>query len=105
MKEQLFVYGSLRDPAIQQKIIGRTVEGRRDILEGYTTSTVQLYGTVYPILVPDYDGSIEGFILFLTKEEVEKIDAYETDAYERVKVTLKSGEIAWVYRKPDIKEE
>jgi gamma-glutamylcyclotransferase (GGCT)/AIG2-like uncharacterized protein YtfP len=97
MDELLFTYGTLRDPKIQTEVIGRLVNGTRDVLLGYTTSTIKLRGIIYPILVPEKNGVIEGEVLRVTTEELPKIDDYETDAYRRVKVKLKSGTAAWVY--------
>ena len=99
MDELLFVYGSLRDSKVQLEIIGRLVDGTPDILLGYDTSTVKLYEQIYPILVPKRNGVINGEVLRLTKDELAKIDIYETDAYRRVKITLKSGLEVWVYMK------
>jgi gamma-glutamylcyclotransferase (GGCT)/AIG2-like uncharacterized protein YtfP len=80
-------------------VIGRLVKGTPDVLLGYKISTIELRGIVYPILVPEKDGVIEGEVLRVTTEELTKIDAYETDAYRRVKILLKSGMGAWVYLK------
>lgn len=99
MEELVFVYGTLRDPKIQTEIIGRLVEGSPDTLVGYKKSTITLRNTVYPILVPEPNGIIEGEILKLTPDELARVDEYETNAYRRVKVTLKSGREAWVYLK------
>ncbi|HVZ12454.1 MAG TPA: gamma-glutamylcyclotransferase family protein [Patescibacteria group bacterium] len=99
MEELIFVYGTLRDPKIQMDIIGRLIEGTPDTLLGYEKSTIKLRNIVYPILVPGNNGVIEGEILKVSQEELNKIDEYETDAYRRVKVKLKSGTDAWVYMK------
>src|SRR5687767_3983039 len=97
MDALLFVYGSLRDPEVQSKIIGRLVHGTSDILLNYRKSTVTIRNIVYPILVPEPNGIIEGEILKLSKDELSKIDVYETNAYRRVKMKLKSGTETWVY--------
>lgn len=99
MDELLFVYGSLRDPNVQSEIIGRLVEGTPDMLLGYGKSTVKVRDIVYPILIPESGGVIDGEILRLTKDELDKVDIYETKAYRRVKVKLKSGTDVWVYLK------
>lgn len=99
MDELLFVYGSLRDPKVQMKIIGRLVKGTPDTLLGYDTSTITLNNIIYPILIPEENSIIEGEIFRLSTEELAKVDIYETEAYRRVKVKLKSGTQTWVYMK------
>jgi len=42
MTVMLFVYGSLRDPAVQRALFGRLIEGRPDALPGYRLSTVTI---------------------------------------------------------------
>lgn len=99
--EDLFVYGSLREPDMQKKVIGRIASSEKDVLEGFRRSTVELEGTTYPIIFPDPNGGspIEGFILSLTSEELKRVDEYETDAYQRKRVILKSGRNAWIYQR------
>ena len=97
MDELLFVYGTLRDQQVQLDIIGRLVQGTPDAILGYGTSTITIEDCVYPILVPALDGIVEGEVLRVSKDELDKIDVYETDDYQRVKVKLKSGTEAWVY--------
>ena len=41
--------------------------------------------------------SIQGLLIELTPEELEKLDVYETDAYKRKEVELTDGKKAWVY--------
>lgn len=100
MNEELFSYGSLRQADVQKQIIGRTIIEIPDSLDGYNTSTIELYGRTYPILITDKDHSINGVVLSISPDELAKIDEYETDAYQRVKVTLRSGKSVWVYQKP-----
>lgn len=99
MSEKLFVYGTLKIPKVQKRVIGRIVEGISDVLEGYKKSAIEIGGKIYPNLnlAADRKGAIKGLVLTLTKEELKKTDEYETSAYKRLKVTLKSGQTAWVY--------
>jgi gamma-glutamylcyclotransferase (GGCT)/AIG2-like uncharacterized protein YtfP len=101
MDELLFVYGSLRDQQVQLDIIGRLVQGTPDAILGYNTATITIEDCVYPILVPAPDGMVEGEILRVSKDELDKIDVYESEDYQRVKVKLRSGTVAWVYRQPE----
>jgi gamma-glutamylcyclotransferase (GGCT)/AIG2-like uncharacterized protein YtfP len=100
MREQLFVYGTLRDPAVQQAVFGRVVEGIPDTLDGYARTQIVLGGTEYAIIRPDNQQSIEGLLIEVNPQELTLIDRYEGDAYQRVRVTLKSRKTAWVYQAP-----
>jgi gamma-glutamylcyclotransferase (GGCT)/AIG2-like uncharacterized protein YtfP len=98
MAEQLFVYGTLKDPAVQQAVFGRVVEGQSARLDGYTKAHIELSGTVYGIIQPDLQGSVEGLLIEVTPQELALIDRYEGDDYQRIQVTLTSRKVAWVYR-------
>ena len=95
--ELLFVYGTLKEPVVQQDVIGRLIAGIPAILEGYKMSNISINGTFYPNLIPMTEGLIEGLLLTVTLEELELIDQYETEAYQRLKLLLKNGQEAWVY--------
>ena len=98
--ESLFCYGTLLDPQVQRRVIGRTVESRPDALPGYRKDMLLLGCASYYIAVPDPRGEIQGGVIEVTRDELVRIDRYEGDEYERVKVTLVSGKEAWVYRRP-----
>jgi gamma-glutamylcyclotransferase (GGCT)/AIG2-like uncharacterized protein YtfP len=98
MTEQLFVYGTLLEPAIQKRVFGRITSGQPDKLAGYKKDCVWLAGNEYPIIRPKAGGIIEGAVLSVTLAELALIDQYEGDAYQRHKVRLVSGQQAWVYR-------
>ena len=85
------------NPEIQQEIFGREIVGIRDVLKGYKKSTIVIDGEIYPLAVLDANGSIDGLIIELSDEELEKADGYESDAYNRIQVTLDSGLSTWVY--------
>lgn len=101
MEEALFVYGTLREGGIQERVIGRLVPGELDALDGYRKSTIKISGRTYPIISPREGSVVEGAVLVLTLEELKKTDKYEGPAYVRRKVTLRSGITAWVYQKPE----
>jgi gamma-glutamylcyclotransferase (GGCT)/AIG2-like uncharacterized protein YtfP len=96
--ELLFVYGTLKEPEVQSRVIGRIIKGIPDTLNGYTKSTITINNNTYPI-ISQGEGNVEGLILEVTTEELKKLDEYETSAYKRKKVTLKSGKEAWAYQK------
>ncbi len=98
MIEQLFIYGSLRDRQVQQKVFGRTTSGQPDELTGYKKYQVNLGGIVYPIIKPEAKSTVTGELITLSRAELKMIDHYEGSAYQRKKVTLVSGRQAWVYQ-------
>jgi len=97
--ERLFVYGTLMEPKVQQEIFGRITTGTPDHLGGYRRSTIEIDDEIFPTLIPDQAGVVEGLVLDLTVEELTQADKYETEAYERVKVQLASKTETWAYRK------
>ncbi len=94
----LFVYGTLKDPEVQKKVIGRVAESQNGSIDGYAKSKIVLKGITYSILVKGTE-EIEGVVLQVTEEELKKLDVFETKAYRRVMDKLRSGASAWVYVK------
>lgn len=97
MEEFLFVYGTLKNPAKRKKLLAREVTGDDDILEGFTLGSIAVDGEQFPLAVPLAEGHLEGLVIKVTKEELETLDQYQTNAYQRKKVFLKSRKEAWVY--------
>ena len=95
--ELLFVYGTLQDPAVQSRIIGRVVTGTPDVLDGFFKTEYAMLEGTYPLVIPRHGHSVEGLVLEVTMEELKRMDAYETAAYRRVRVPLRSGRSSWVY--------
>ncbi|OGN27693.1 MAG: hypothetical protein A2941_01760 [Candidatus Yanofskybacteria bacterium RIFCSPLOWO2_01_FULL_49_17] len=95
--EKLFVYGTLREPEVQKKVIGRVAAGTEDTLDDYGLSEIVIEGEKFPAAIPKIGESIAGQVIKITPEELKLIDDYETEAYKRVKATLKSKIIAWVF--------
>jgi gamma-glutamylcyclotransferase (GGCT)/AIG2-like uncharacterized protein YtfP len=93
--EQLFVYGTLHEPEVQLRLIGRLLESRPDRLVGYERNMSLL--PPYPVAMPKETADIQGHVLQVTTEELALFDSYETDAYERIRVRLASGIDSWVY--------
>ncbi|MGF7146920.1 gamma-glutamylcyclotransferase (GGCT)/AIG2-like uncharacterized protein YtfP [Sphingomonas zeicaulis] len=95
---RLFAYGTLRDPAVQQRLFGRGLEGDPDALSGYVPGTILIGGTTYPILHRgNADDCVPGIALAMTAAELHAADAYEGADYARITVTLESGRRAFVY--------
>jgi len=101
MEEKVFTYGTLQKPEVQMKIIGRIINSNPDILKGFRKSTIEVNKNRYPIIIEDGNSNeeIDGKILVVNTEELIKLDKYETKAYQRKKVILKSGISAWAYQK------
>ena len=96
---RLFSYGTLRTDRVQVSLFGRKLEGKPDALVGYRLVTIEVQdqsfvahnGAVQRNLL--YTGNpsdvVEGSVLTLTQEELERSDAYEPAEYKRVRVRLK----------------
>lgn len=104
----LFSYGTLQDPQVQEANFGRRLEGSADALPGYAQTLVEITDpevlaesglTHHPIVRPTDDGSgrINGMVFRITDAELRAADDYEVDDYHRIRVTLESGQGAWVY--------
>lgn len=96
---KLFIYGTLQDLDIQKKIFGRIIEGIEDSLVDYKRSEIIIEGDSYPVVVPSVVDEVEGKVIELTFEKLKLVDKYETNAYKREQIILKSGISAWVYIK------
>jgi gamma-glutamylcyclotransferase (GGCT)/AIG2-like uncharacterized protein YtfP len=105
----LFAYGTLQDPAVQTAVFGRDLgPGAPDRLSGFRLShipvddlqvTAETGLTHYPILIPTPDAAppVPGRLYPLTPADLTAADAYEGEAYRRVRVTTEAGAEAWVY--------
>ena len=96
--EKLFTYGTLRDPATQQQLLGRNLgQGSPDTLLGYRKARLQGIHFVYSILVPQAGSRVHGTLFEVSSDELAKLDAYEGEPYQRVSARLVSKTRAWVY--------
>ncbi len=95
--ERLFVYGTLGNPAVQQRVMGREITGTPDTLDGWFKAQITLGDGTFPIIIPNAGTSVDGLVLELSDEELLRTDIYETSAYRRRRVALRSGVEAWVY--------
>ena len=94
----LFVYGTLATGETLKNILGRDVPGMSATLDGYNGSkTITLGNKSYPAAEKNTECSIQGLLVEVTPEELEKLDVYETDAYKRKEVELTDGKKTWVY--------
>ena len=79
-------------------LLGRTLKGKNETLVGYCLSEKKIYGK-YPLIEPSIKKSeeIRGKLFKVSNFELHELDRYETHAYKRVQVELKSSTKAWVY--------
>jgi gamma-glutamylcyclotransferase (GGCT)/AIG2-like uncharacterized protein YtfP len=97
LSENLFVYGTLKNPKIQKKAFGRVAKGKPDILFGYKKAPIKIEGENHSVIIPDAKSNVKGLILNVNLKELKLIDEYEANNYKRSGVILESGEKAWVY--------
>ncbi len=106
--EKLFSYGTLQYEAVQLDTFGRKLSGQKDVLLGYRLETVEIHDpkvialsgeAIHKMLLPTNNNkdTVEGMVFDLTPEELVQADAYEVDAYKRVRVQLQNTGEAWAY--------
>lgn len=99
--EQIFSYGTLQDQRVQRELFGCLIEGREDVLAGYTTEPIEIEGKQFLRAIPLADNNLSGKCLAVSKAELQKVDVYEGKNYIRVKQSLRSGISAWIYVRPE----
>ncbi|MEP6805003.1 MAG: gamma-glutamylcyclotransferase, partial [Flavobacterium sp.] len=88
---------------IQRQIFNKILIGTPDQLLGHKLKSLQIeeeFGMAdYVVAVPTADLSdpIHGVAFDISNSDLAKVDIFESNAYKRVQVTLKSGTVAWVY--------
>lgn len=97
MTHAVFIYGTLREPAVQQEVFGRSLDSRSDHLDGYGLSQITVEGRNYPDLVVEEDAAVKGDVVELTDDDLRRADEYETSAYDRHAFVLASGTVAYAY--------
>jgi len=104
----LFSYGTLQQEEVQLSTFGRRLKGTPDNLIGFIIAEVKIEDQdvisksgkeFHPIakMIDSTHNRIPGTVFEITDDELIHSDQYEVDAYKRVKTTLESGKIAWVY--------
>lgn len=104
----LFSYGTLQQDEVQLSTFGRRLEGKPDILTGYSRSmvaiadpeVVALSGKTHHPIVRETGNpadEIVGTVFRISHAELAAADAYEVADYKRMGVRLKSGLEAFVY--------
>ena len=104
----LFSYGTLQLASVQFANFDRLLEGQADSLPAWRQELLEITDAAvlaqsgqryHPIL--RYTGlatdAVSGTVFSISPEELLRADAYEVGDYQRVRVALASGQIAWVY--------
>lgn len=99
--ETLFVYGTLRCPACQKRVFGRSAPMTGATLAGWRRSKILLGKGRYPIIRRHAGYTVRGYTIEVTAPELAKLDHYEGEAYRRSRVRLTDGSEAWVYHARD----
>jgi gamma-glutamylcyclotransferase (GGCT)/AIG2-like uncharacterized protein YtfP len=105
---EVFSYGTLRHPLVQESLFGGHVPTVEDSLPGWHLDWVTITDADFirasgsdrhPILRRGAPGDVvPGVVLTLSHEwQLRSADDYEVSDYQRVRVTLTSGRTAWVY--------
>lgn len=102
MEHLIFAYGTLKESKIRRALLKRQVIAENDTISGFAIEKIYLDGISYPIAVidPSNKNKIPGEVFQVSNREIGIIDEYESGAYKRIKVSLKSGQLAWLYVKP-----
>ena len=101
MLEELFVYATLNDKNLQKKIINRIPESNKDTLKKHYIEYFKNKGENYAFIKSDAKKEVNGLVLLVNQWELKKFDKYEGSLYQRQKVFLESGKIAWMYNLKD----
>jgi hypothetical protein len=97
---KIFCYGTLQEPRVQLDLIGRIVTGHLTSINGYVVLRDYVDvedGIAYPRIVPMENGCVYGRILEFTSEEVELLNAYETDMYTLEYILTSDNKLVKVY--------
>lgn len=108
--EKLFSYGTLQLTEVQQATFGRKLQGTSDSISGFRLEQVEIKdqdvisksGACYhPIITYSGDPAdkVSGMVFDISLDEILQADLYEVSDYKRIRVTLNSGNQAWVYIK------
>lgn len=88
----VFVYGTLKKPWVRWLVMGRAGEGEPARLPGFKKEELDIK--------PVAGAVTQGQVITVDADELRALDRYERLGvrYERMELTLKNGESAWVYR-------
>jgi gamma-glutamylcyclotransferase (GGCT)/AIG2-like uncharacterized protein YtfP len=82
MPSALFTYGTLQNAEVIAQVVGRSWPSSPALLEGYARYRVN--DKPYPALVEEPGAQVQGSLyLGVTQTELERLDDYEGELYER----------------------
>lgn len=81
---KLFVYGTLQHPPVIGALLGRVPEATAAMIDGYRAAPLR--GRVFPGLVVDPASKAVGHVIEVSDSEVDVLDRFEGEQYERVAV-------------------
>ena len=104
----IFTYGTLQLPAVQEHLLKRQPDMWPDSLSGFVLDWITIADEnvvdisdqqEHPIIYQTDFASdvVEGKCLLVTETELALLDSYETDDYKRIEVELNSGKKAFAY--------
>lgn len=85
----LFVYGTLRDPELRERLLSRAVPSSPATLPGYRAA--RLRNRVYPGLLPAPDATAVGALIDVDDRELLVLDRFEGEQYRRIGVRVQAG--------------
>ncbi|MGE5540851.1 MAG: gamma-glutamylcyclotransferase family protein [Bacillota bacterium] len=94
--ERLFVYGTLRYGKFQKECWGRVIPGSRATLPDHERNRILIGGRKYYVMYQKQGAEVRGLVLPVTREDLRVGDIYE-EKYNRRKVRLSDGSMAWTY--------
>jgi len=84
---RLFVYGTLRDDAVVQRLLGHRLFGRPAVLTGFRRAVDSGHG--YPVIHPEEGATVPGTLLDgVDTEALAILDDYEGVHYRRIVVEV-----------------
>lgn len=93
MKEEyLFVYGQFRDAA--RALLGDVNHCGRATVDG----KIYRVNEFYPGFIPGNTGKVVGDVYLVELPLFEKLDEFEGDEYDRVKVRISTDIESWIYK-------
>lgn len=101
--EHLFSYGTLQSKEIQMQVFNKLLTGTNDQLLGYKLKDLKIeeeFGMAdYFVAIPseNHEDFVKGKVFKVTNADLAKADQFESNAYKRIQIKLKSGTIAWIY--------
>ncbi len=90
---KLFVYGTLMDKHLTEKVLKHKIEENSYTLHGWKKVDM---GDNYTTLIPESGTSTKGDIIDISEEDLKKLDQYE-ERYERKTVQFRDKSFGYTY--------